>query len=144
MGDGLRRRSRAMSGAWGDDKVLLAEWHERVSAKGRVYASGLLGHARVVAFRQETDDGPIWRVYLTAGKKQQEERNGNGRTRHASTSVPASTSRSTSPPADAQHAEVADAGRFKVQRLPKPEKSDPGTPFHDDDISDIGRGAGEQ
>jgi hypothetical protein len=130
-----------MSGAWGDDKLLLAEWQEHVSARGTIYATGLLGLARVVAFRQETDDGPIWRIFLRAGKKQQGERDGDGRTRYASTSARASTSRLMSPPADAQHhTEVAGANRFKVQRLPKPDKSDPDMPFHDDDISDIGRG----
>ena len=108
-------------------KVLIATLWQRTSERGNDYLSGYLGKARVIGFKGEpTADGiPTWDLYLQPGKEQ-EERAGT---------------RSQQP---RQPSAASDRGHQarRVQRWAKPaaERFDPDRPFHDDDISDIGRG----
>ena len=108
-------------------KVLIATLWQRTSGRGNEYLSGFLGKARIVGFRGEpTADGiPTWDLYLQSGKEQ-EERAG---------------ARSHQP---RQPSAASDRGHQarRVQRWQRPEapRADPAQPFHDDDISDIGRG----
>ena len=108
-------------------KVLIATLWQRTSERGNEYLSGFLGKARVIGFRGEpTADGiPTWNLYLQPGKEQEER----------------AEARSHQP---RQPSAASDRGHQarRVQRWAKPatERLDPNRLFHDDDISDIGRG----
>jgi hypothetical protein len=107
-------------------KVLATLW-QRTSERGNDYLSGYLGRARVIGFRGEpTAEGiPTWDLCLQPGKEQEERAGARSQQRQAP---------------------AGDGGRGhqarRVQRWQRPEaeKPDPGRPFHDADISDIGRG----
>jgi hypothetical protein len=107
-------------------KVLIATLWQRTSERGNEYLSGFLGKARIIGFRGEpTADGiPTWNLYLQPGKEQEER----------------AEARSHQP---RQPSAASDRGQQapRVERWQRPEpKGNPAQPFHDDDISDIGRG----
>jgi hypothetical protein len=115
-----------MSGGM-NNKVLIATLWQRTSERGNEYLSGFLGKARVIGFRGEpTADGFLtWDLYLQPGKEQEE----RAETRWLQPRPPSAAS-------DRGHQ------ARRVQRWAKPERErlDPDGPFHDDDISDIGKG----
>lgn len=47
-----------------NEKVLLLELKERVSAAGNAYMSGWLGKASVVAFAKDENGERVWQVYV--------------------------------------------------------------------------------
>jgi hypothetical protein len=104
-----------MSGSGFSDKVLLTTLWQRTSDNGNEYLSGFLGKARIIGFRgQPTADGiPTWDIYLQFGKEQEE--------RKAASS--------------ARTASSSPRPRQQQQRR----EPDPGPPFYDDPIDDIGR-----
>jgi hypothetical protein len=108
-------------------KVLIATLWQRTSERGNQYLSRYLGRARVIGFKGEpTPDGTLtWDIYLQAGREQEER----------------AEARSQQP---RQPSAASDRGHQarRVQRWAKPatERLDPNRLFHDDDISDIGRG----
>jgi hypothetical protein len=95
-------------------KVLVCTLWQRVSARGNEYLSGYLGKGRLVGFRgAPTADGtPTWDIYITPGKEQEK--------------AEAERNPAASRPAKSE----------QPQRRPGP---DPGRPFYDDDIDDVGR-----
>jgi hypothetical protein len=111
-----------MSGA--NTMVLLATLWQRTSDKGNDYLSGFLGKDWVIGFHgAPTADGvPTWDLYLQPGKEQEERK-------AASSARPASSSPR---PWQRQRQEPRAAAR-----QPKP---NPGPPFFDDGVEDIGRG----
>jgi hypothetical protein len=109
-------------------KILIATLWQRTSASGREYLSGFLGKARVVGFRGDpTPDGtPTWDIYLTPGKEQEE----RGSSPQRSGGEPRTHTSSTR----------TGVQRWKPKTPAEFRPADPGRPFFDDPVDDIGGG----
>jgi hypothetical protein len=117
-----------------DGKVLLCRLCERTSSKGNRYFTGRLGPAKVIAFidtEAELKYGAtaVFNVYVQDGEIRRQ-----GSTAGAGTNAQ-----------EHRHQALGDGDRGHQARRgqrwqrPEPPKADPAQPFHDDDISDIGR-----
>jgi hypothetical protein len=100
-------------------------WH-CTSEKGNKYLSGFLGKARVIGFQGESAFEGIrtWNIYLQPSREQEESE--SARKQQPRQPQPAPALAAPRP-----------TGGQRAQRLEP--KLDPGFPFHEDDISDIGR-----
>jgi hypothetical protein len=115
-----------------EGKILLCRLYERTSSKGNRYLAGRLGNAKIIAFLNTEAElrfgatGCI-DVYVQSGEDRKADGECEDRGRSPRGSADRSGSSSTSSPS-----------RIQSYQAPQAERPDPGRPFHDDDISDIG------
>ena len=116
-----------------DGKVLLCRLYERTSSKGNRYFTGRLGPAKVIAFidtEAELKYGAtaVFNVYVQDSEIQRQ-----------------GSAAGAGPNAQGHHHQALGDGdrghhaRRGQRWRPEPPKADSAQPFHDDDISDIGR-----